>query len=183
METNSEYSLEGLMLKLKFQYFGYLMWRADSLEKSLILGKIEGRRKRGWQVMRWLDGITDSVDMSLSKLREIVKDRKCWNSAVHRVTRYKTRLSNWTTTTSSTEQSNEYTAYSIFINNLAVHLGRSDNSWWHKYQSCFVKCYFSHLLHGHSSLATNEFFLLYQTVLLYCLYFSYLYLNTHVTLN
>ena len=78
--------------------------------------------------MKWLDGITDSVDMSLSKLREIVKDRKCWNSAVHGVTRNKTRLSNWTTTTSSTEQSNEYTAYSIFINNLTVHLGRSDNS-------------------------------------------------------
>ena len=82
-EINPEYSLEGLMLKLKLQYFGHLMWRTDSLENSLMLGKIEGRRRRGQQKMRWLGGITDSVDMSLNKLLEIVKDRESWHDAVH----------------------------------------------------------------------------------------------------
>ena len=99
-ETSPEYSLNGLMLKLKLQYFGHLIQRSDSLEKILMLGKNEGKRRRGWQKMRWLDSITDSMDMNLRRFREIVKDREARRAAAHGLAKSQTQLSDWTTTIS-----------------------------------------------------------------------------------
>ena len=108
-EISPGISLEGMMLKLKLQYFGHLMWRADSLEKTLMLGGIGGRRRRGRQMMRWLNGITDSIDISLSELREFVMDRKAWHTAIHGVTKSRTQLSDWT-------ELNHLVVFSTFFN-------------------------------------------------------------------
>ena len=114
-EINPEYSLEGLILKLKLQYLGHLMRRANSLEKTLKLGKIEGRRKRGWQKMGWLNSTSDSLNMNLGKLLETVKDREAWRAAVHGVAKSQTWLSNWTTTTYGKRTSKKRKSIYIYI--------------------------------------------------------------------
>ena len=114
-EISPEYSLEGLILRQNLQYFGHLMQRVDSLEKTLILGKIEGRRRRGWQSMRWLDGMTDSKDMGLSKHQEMVKDRDAWRAAVRGITKSGTWLSDWTTATLPKHRSKAYHNQRLFV--------------------------------------------------------------------